>query len=107
MHTFEVDTVLREMTQQKWREILRGPSLSMGIYHLKAGDVDGQAPHNEDEVYYVISGRATFRAGGEERQVGPGTILFVEKRAEHRFVDIREDLTLFVLFAPPEGTGRS
>lgn len=105
MRTFDVSTLIGEMRLDKWREILRAPSMSMGIYHLKAGDTDGQSPHTEDEVYYVISGRASFRAGSEERPVGPGTILFVEKLVDHRFFDIREDLTLLVLFAPPEGTG--
>jgi hypothetical protein len=34
----------------------------------------------------------------------PGSILFVERAAEHRFVDITEDLTVLVFFAPPEGS---
>ena len=106
MQAFDVTTRLGEMQHEKWREILRAPSLSMGIYHLKAGDTDGQSPHTEDEVYYVISGRASFRAGGKERPVAPGTILFVERLVDHRFFDVREDLTLLVLFAPPEGTAK-
>jgi mannose-6-phosphate isomerase-like protein (cupin superfamily) len=105
MRAFDVATLIGEMNHEQWREILRVPSLSMGVYHLKAGDVDAQSPHTEDEVYYVISGRASFRVGGEERPVGPGTILFVERLADHRFFDVREDLTLLVLFAPPEGSG--
>ena len=106
MQAFDVTTLLGEMQHEKWREILRAPSLSIGIYHLKAGDTDGQSPHTEDEVYYVISGRASFRAGGKERPVAPGTILFVERLVDHRFFDVREDLTLLVLFAPPEGTAK-
>jgi len=35
-------------------------------------------------------------------QVEPGSIAFVTKLAEHRFVDIVEDLELLVIFAPPE-----
>jgi mannose-6-phosphate isomerase-like protein (cupin superfamily) len=104
MRAFDLETLLGEMKSEKWREFLRVVSLSMGIYHLKAGDVDGQSPHTEDEVYYVIGGRASFRAGDEERPVGPGTILFVERLVDHCFFDIREDLTVLVLFAPPEGT---
>ena len=37
------------------------------------------------------------------QDVGPGTILFVERLADHRFLDIAEDLTVLVFFAPPEG----
>jgi hypothetical protein len=48
-------------TNQTWLEFLRVPSLSMGIYCLKAGQVDRQQPHTEDEVYYVVSGKASAK----------------------------------------------
>ena len=37
-------------------------------------------------------------------RVGPGTVIFVERSAEHRFVEVTEDLTVLVFFAPPEGS---
>jgi quercetin dioxygenase-like cupin family protein len=89
---------------QTWLEFLRIPSLSMGIYHLKAGQVDQQEPHTEDEIYYILSGKAWFRAGEEERAVVPGTLIFVERSVVHRFSKISEDLTMLVFFAPPEGS---
>src|SRR5687768_9958575 len=87
-----------------WLEFLRVPSMSMGVYHLKAGEAGGQRPHSEDEVYYVIGGRARFACEGETRDVGAGTVIFVERAVEHRFVDITEDLTVLVFFAPAEGS---
>jgi quercetin dioxygenase-like cupin family protein len=106
MDHFDIEGLLAEMRGldegQAWREFLRVPSLSMGVYRLKAGEFDRQTPHAEDEVYYVIAGRATFSAGGRHVEAGAGTILFVEKNVEHRFTDVREDLTLLVFFAPAE-----
>lgn len=93
-----------QQADQRWREFLRVPSLSMGLYRLKAGQTDEQQPHTEDEVYVVVSGKAVFRAGGQEQAVAPGSIIFVERAVEHRFVDITEDLTALVFFAPPEGS---
>jgi quercetin dioxygenase-like cupin family protein len=55
-------------------------------------------------VYFVLGGRAVFRASGREQAVAPSTILFVERAAEHRFVGITEDLTVLVFFAPPKGS---
>lgn len=106
MQTFNLSSLAAqsERDNRRWREFLRVPSLSMGLYHLKAGQADEQRPHTEDEVYVVISGRATFRAGGQEQAVAPGSIIFVERTVEHRFVNITEDLTVLVLFAPPEGS---
>jgi mannose-6-phosphate isomerase-like protein (cupin superfamily) len=93
-----------ERGNQRWREFLRVPSLSMGLYRLRAGQADEQQPHAEDELYFVISGRASFRAGGQEQNVAPGSLIFVERSREHRFFDITEDLTVLVFFAPPEGS---
>lgn len=86
-------------------EFLRAPSLSLGLYVLPVGADDRQQPHAEDEVYYVIGGRARFRAGEKDHCVEPGSILFVEAGVEHRFYDIDQDLQLLVFFAPPESAG--
>ena len=106
MRSFQLSRLLDEAQHsgRAWLEFLREPSLSLGVYHLKAGEVDRQQPHTEDEVYYVVSGRCRFRAGDEEQEVGPGTVLFVGRLVEHRFFDITEDLTVLVMFAPPEGS---
>ena len=106
MQTFNLTDLVAESKrgEQRWRELLRVPSLSMGLYRLKAGQADEQQPHTEDEVYLVVSGKASFRAGGQEQAVVSGSVIFVERAAEHRFVDITEDLTVLVFFAPPEGS---
>jgi mannose-6-phosphate isomerase-like protein (cupin superfamily) len=86
----------------QWREFLRAGMFSAGVYRLAAGEIDRQAPHAEDEIYYVLTGRAELEVEGKRQAVGPGSIAFVTKRAEHRFVEIVEDLELLVIFAPPE-----
>jgi mannose-6-phosphate isomerase-like protein (cupin superfamily) len=80
-------------------EFLRVPALSCGIYSLPAGSRDLQSPHDEDEVYYVVSGRGRLRVGDEDRSVGPGSILYVRSTSEHSFFEIDEDMTLLVFFA--------
>jgi mannose-6-phosphate isomerase-like protein (cupin superfamily) len=108
MQAFDLGAVLqeRERADQTWLEFLRVPGLSMGVYHLKVGQPDPQKPHEEDEVYYIVSGRGRFRAGAAVRDAAPGTILFVARREEHRFFDVTEDLTVVVFFAPAEGSLR-
>jgi mannose-6-phosphate isomerase-like protein (cupin superfamily) len=87
---------------EAWHEFLRAGMFSAGIYRLAAGETDRQSPHAEDEIYYVLAGRAELEVEGQRSPVGPGTLVFVPKRDGHRFVDITEDLELLVLFAPPE-----
>jgi ribosomal protein S18 acetylase RimI-like enzyme/quercetin dioxygenase-like cupin family protein len=106
LQMFDRDRLLaeREKSNRPWLEFLRVPSLSMGIYHLKAGQPDTQQPHTEDEVYFVLGGQALFRAGKEERAVGPGTLIFLKRAVEHCFYNVTENLTVLVFFAPPEGS---
>ncbi|MDZ7781852.1 MAG: cupin domain-containing protein [Halioglobus sp.] len=83
----------------EYLEFLNVPSLTCGLYHLRAGSRDMQAPHDDDEVYYVLSGRARMRLNETERDVGPGSLLYVGATTEHSFFEIEEDMTLLVLFA--------
>ncbi len=98
---FDLDAEMeaRRASGRPYREFLRVPRLSCGIYSLAPGAKDLQAPHDEDEVYYVVSGRARVRIEGAERTVGPGSVLYVPASAQHSFCEIEEDLTLLVFFA--------
>jgi quercetin dioxygenase-like cupin family protein len=83
-------------------EFLRVPSMSAGLYVLPAGGADGQAPHQQDELYCIVRGKARMRAGTEDRAVSRGTLVFVAATVEHRFYAIEEDLEVLVFFAPAE-----
>ena len=92
----------RAASGRLYREFLRVPAMSAGLYVLPKGATDPQKPHREDELYYVVSGRARFTAGGEAREVSAGTLIFVAADVEHRFHGIEEELTVLVFFAPAE-----
>ena len=102
MRYFELSSVAaeRERLNDEYYQFLNAGSMSLGVFVLPAGGEDTQRPHAEDEIYYIVSGRATIRVAGEERPVGPGSIIFVEKAVDHRFRDITETLTMLVFFTP-------
>lgn len=83
-----------------YHQFFEVPEMSAGLYLLPAGGVDGQAPHVEDEIYYIVSGKAMVQIGEEHVPVEPGATIFVAKEIEHRFHEIEEDLTILVIFAP-------
>lgn len=85
-----------------YHEFLRVPALSMGLYVLPTGSDDPQQPHAEDEVYYVISGRAVINVDGTETAIGPGSIVYVAAEAPHHFHSIEAELRVLVFFAPAE-----
>jgi len=92
----------RALSGKLYREFLRVPAMSAGLYVLAAGASDSQRPHHEDEMYYVVRGRARFLAGDEDQEVSAGSVLFVAAEVEHRFYDIAEELAVLVFFAPAE-----
>ena len=98
----QLSDVLQRRGDKRYQEFLRVPAMSAGLYVLPTGATDKQTPHQEDEIYYVIRGRAKMRLGGEKRSVNSGDVIFVEKLLEHRFFDIAEELQLLVIFAPAE-----
>ena len=99
-----------------YREFLRVPAMSAGLYVLPAGRTDPQKPHHEDELYYVVRGHARVRIGSKQQAVGgqaqedqsedravtEGSVIFVAAGVEHRFYDIAEELVVLVVFAPAE-----
>jgi mannose-6-phosphate isomerase-like protein (cupin superfamily) len=96
---------LRKQADQagkRYYEFLRVPSMSMGLYRLPASSHDAQSPHQQDEVYYVISGKGKLRVEDKVHDALPGAVLFVAALDAHKFIDIEEDLELLVFFAPPE-----
>jgi mannose-6-phosphate isomerase-like protein (cupin superfamily) len=104
MQTYELNQLIaqRAASNKAYLEFLKAPDLSMGLYVLPADGVDPQSPHTEDEVYYVISGKAMVKVADEDHAVQAGSIIFVAKNVEHRFYSIEEELTVLAFFAPAE-----
>ena len=101
---FESTTLIAQqlVSGKPYLEFLRRQSMSAGLYVLDAGAEDTQQPHGEDEVYYVIEGRAVLEVDGDQRPVQPGSVVYVSAGVAHRFHSIATKLSVLVFFAPPE-----
>ena len=108
MQAYELTQLITQRADANtpYLEFLKVPDLSMGLYVLPTGGTDPQSPHTEDEVYYVVSGKALIKVGDEDRAVQAGSIVYVAKNVEHRFHSIEEELTVIVFFAPAEYSNR-
>jgi len=104
MQAYELAQLIsqRADANKLYLEFLKVPDLSMGLYVLPAGSVDPQSPHTEDEVYYVVSGKAQILVADENCEVQAGSIVYVAKNVAHRFHSIEKELTVVVFFAPTE-----
>ena len=101
---FQVDQLEKQQAQtgKSYLEFLRVPAMSAGVYALPVGGTDPQKPHKEDEMYYVVRGRARMRVGSEDQAISRGSVIFVAAKVEHRFYNIAEELVVLVFFAPAE-----
>ncbi len=97
-------TARQKASGRSYESLLSVPSMSLGQYVLPAGAVDGQKPHDRDEVYYVLEGAATFFADGKREPVKAGAVIYVRREVDHRFEAITEDLRLLVVFASEPGS---
>ncbi len=104
MEAFEIpqlDPQPRDADGHGYVDFFASDKLSVGLAIWSKGKPDRQQPHLEDEVYYVIGGRAAIHVAEEDRPVKPGSLVFVAAGVEHRFHSIEEDLRVLVFWAPP------
>ena len=104
MRVFRLDELEAERAAHDgaYLQFLRERNMSMGLYALDAGAVDPQKPHQQDEAYFVVSGRAAITVGAETTQVARGSVVYVPAGVTHKFHHITEDLRVLVMFSPPE-----
>jgi mannose-6-phosphate isomerase-like protein (cupin superfamily) len=104
MKAFRLDDLEAERlaNQGAYLQFLRERNMSVGLYALDAGQPDPQSPHRQDEVYFVVSGRASITVGDETTEVARGSVVYVPAGVPHKFHHISEDLRVLVVFSPPE-----
>jgi mannose-6-phosphate isomerase-like protein (cupin superfamily) len=76
-------------------------SMSLEIYRPRR--VDTQTPHDQDELYVVISGSGSFVRDGVSQPFEPGEVLFAGAGVPHRFEDFSDDFATWVIFYGPKG----
>lgn len=80
------------------REVLDAGPLTVEIGRYPAGRAAPKNPHNEEELYYILSGSGKFRVGDETHAVEEGDMVYVEPELEHDFFAIEEDITALIIF---------
>ncbi len=76
---------------------------TMTLRYYQPRGHDPQTPHEQDEIYIVVSGSGTFALGPDEenlarRTFGPGDAIFAAARQVHRFEDFTDDFATWVVF---------
>lgn len=92
---------VRENPDEPYSIALSRGTLELGFY--SPIEIDEQEPHDQDEVYVIVSGNGRFQNGDSFSEFGPGDALFVPAGVEHRFLDFTDDTRMWVVFYGPVG----
>jgi mannose-6-phosphate isomerase-like protein (cupin superfamily) len=86
---------------ERFATALEHGTLRVELYAPKGHDP--QTPHEQDEVYVVVTGTGDFVNGDVRHPFGAGDVLFVPAGVEHRFESFSDDLVVWVVFYGPPG----
>ena len=81
--------------------VMQHGSMSVEYFAPKIKDI--QIPHEQDELYVITSGKATFIRGDEMVPCTTGDVLFVPAGVKHRFENFSDNFGTWVIFYGPEG----
>jgi mannose-6-phosphate isomerase-like protein (cupin superfamily) len=86
---------------ERFVEALRHGSMSVELY-APVGN-DPQAPHAQDELYFIHAGSGSFMLDGTSHPFEAGDCFFVPAGVEHRFLHFTPGFAAWVVFWGPEG----
>jgi mannose-6-phosphate isomerase-like protein (cupin superfamily) len=76
--------------------------LAANLYRLPPGETSMRDIHAEEEMYYVLGGKACLIMGDETFQVEAGMVVFIPPNCWHQSTNCgQEDLCYLCVFAPP------
>ncbi len=76
--------------------------MAAGILRLAPCDEDTQAPHESDEIYYILRGDGFLRIDGKDYSLSAGMSYYVAKNNEHKFHGNRTELVVLYFFGGPD-----
>jgi mannose-6-phosphate isomerase-like protein (cupin superfamily) len=91
----------------KWPEgvwdtdVFKNGTMSLILYTPHGKDY--QTAHDQDELYFVVSGSGVLMIEDKEYTFKPGDSLFVPAGVDHHFERFTNDLTVWAVFWGPKG----
>jgi mannose-6-phosphate isomerase-like protein (cupin superfamily) len=99
----DVNTALLELNQPDldsyFIDIMHTNSFDVGILRLNPGQKDTQAPHQADELYFVIEGEGFITIQGKDHEIRKGSCIFIPSKIKHYFHGNKERLIVLYIFS--------
>lgn len=101
---FDTTQYVSDLKKQSnyFHTFLNRQNITAGILVLQPGEEDTQAPHDSDEVYYVVRGDGCLRINKKDYSISDGKAFFVQKDIEHYFHSNTKELVVVYFFGGPD-----
>ena len=101
---FDLSTYLEKIKtgSSYFHTFINRDSLAAGVLVLQSGEEDMQTPHENDEVYYIISGNGFLKIKDKDYKVSKDKLFFVAKNVEHCFHGNTKELKVLYFFGGPD-----
>jgi len=96
---FSLNEILALNTGDTWKEFLNTSTMRAGVYNFKSNAQDAVKTAAEDGAYYIIKGKATLNAGGENHTALAGNIFYIKGGSAYNFSAIESDLVVLVIYS--------
>lgn len=97
--TMDEVTATRNPSQNVWNPFLNVPTMIFGMYMLPSSvGGDNDLTHTWDELNIVVNGSSTFTVDGDDVAIRPGSLVFVERGAPHRFRNLAADIDVLIFW---------
>ncbi len=97
---FDTNQYLKDITKNKsyFHTFINKENLAAGILRLGPGEEDTQAPHDSDEIYYIIRGDGFLNIDRKDYSISEGMSYYVAKNIEHKFHGNKKELVVLYFF---------
>jgi mannose-6-phosphate isomerase-like protein (cupin superfamily) len=101
---FDTNQFLKDISKSNsyFHTFINKENLAAGIILLKPGEKDTQAPHDSDEIYYIIRGDGFLNIDGKDYSISEGMSYYVAKNLEHKFHGNKKELVVLYFFGGPD-----
>ena len=89
-----------ESAELKHKEVLTAGPLTIEVGKYPADSAVPKNSHNEEELYYILSGSGKLRVGDDTHEIETGDLVYVEPDLEHDFFHITEEITVLIILGP-------
>ena len=101
---FDTNEYLQNIAKSKscFHTFINRDNLAAGILRLEPGEEDTQAPHDSDEIYYILWGDGFLNIGQKDYSISGGKAYFVAKNTGHKFHGNKNELVVLYFFGGPD-----